>query len=57
MSVTDRKVSVQPCVFGLFYKVVESKKICNGYYEDWYHYTKTLHLSFESAEKSASNLK
>ena len=57
MTVTDRKIEVEPLFFGLLYKVVEYKKLDNGYYESWYSTTKTIHTSYESALKCTSNFK
>lgn len=45
MTVTDRKIEVEPLFFGLLYKVVEYKKLDNGYYESWYpHYKNNPHF-------------
>ena len=57
MRVVNGNVEIVPVLFGLLYKVVENKKLCNGYCERWYSYTKTLHLTYESAQKSAQNFK
>ncbi|CAH9014120.1 conserved hypothetical protein [Vibrio phage 424E50-1] len=57
MTLTNRKIEVVPVLFGLLYKVVEHCKLCNGYYERWYSYTKTLHCSYETAQQSANKFK
>lgn len=57
MTLTKRNIEVVPVLFGLLYKVVENKKVCNGYCGRWYSYTKTLHLSYESAEQSANKFR
>ncbi|ALM62212.1 hypothetical protein AXI64_gp220 [Vibrio phage qdvp001] len=57
MTITDRKIEVEPLFLGLLYKVVEYKKLDNGYYESWYSTTKTIHTSYENALKSLSNFK
>lgn len=51
MTITGIKYTVEPILFGLLYKVVLYKKLCNGYYEDWYDYTQSIHISYESAVK------